>query len=353
MPRSLLLVLLLNAAMWGAAQTAPEQAAPPTDPQALIAAAAKYYDFSSADLKPWHLKATYQLYDMKGKATAEGTWEYWWASPKVHRSTWTRAGAERTDWQAADGILYRKESGEPLKHFERTIDGSLISPLPAREFTAGTSRLDLKMIPAGSGQLACAVTTWVVDGKPQDPGPGGSNYKCFDSSTLALRMIHSQSITTEFNRIVKTQGRYLAQNIEISIGNVKAFSFSVEKIDGISSTDVALTPAPDAVPVHEAITQPPPGASPDQVTTGSLAKKSPPVYPAIAKAARIQGTVVLAATIGKDGKVYDLEVLASPDKLLTESALDSVKRWEYKPYLLNGVPVEVETTINVFYALSR
>jgi len=77
-----------------------------------------------------------------------------------------------------------------------------------------------------------------------------------------------------------------------------------------------------------------------------------PVYPLIAKMNREQGVVVLAAVIGPDGKVHDLEVLASPSSMLSQSALDAVKTWEYKPYLLNGQPVEVETIVNVTYSLA-
>src|ERR1035438_806520 len=74
----------------------------PKEPREILAAAAPFYDFSSPELKPWHLKAIYQLYDLKGNPTEQGTWEYWWSSPKVHRSTWTRTGAEHTEWSTAD-----------------------------------------------------------------------------------------------------------------------------------------------------------------------------------------------------------------------------------------------------------
>lgn len=67
--------------------------------------------------------------------------------------------------------------------------------------------------------------------------------------------------------------------------------------------------------------------------------------------AREQGTVILAATIGTDGKIRDLEVLVSPSPPLAESALKAVRKWEYTPYLLNGVPVEGETIVNVTYTL--
>jgi protein TonB len=77
-----------------------------------------------------------------------------------------------------------------------------------------------------------------------------------------------------------------------------------------------------------------------------------PVYPADAKKARIQGTVVLQAVVGKDGNVENLRVLSGPSQL-QQSALDAVRQWTYKPYLLNGDPIEVKTTVNVNYSLGK
>lgn len=77
-----------------------------------------------------------------------------------------------------------------------------------------------------------------------------------------------------------------------------------------------------------------------------------PKYPPAAKKARIQGAVVLDAVIGKDGQVQNLRVVSGP-KELQESSLDAVKQWTYKPFLLNGNPVEVKTTINVIYSLAK
>jgi TonB family protein len=76
-----------------------------------------------------------------------------------------------------------------------------------------------------------------------------------------------------------------------------------------------------------------------------------PVYPQEAKAKKIQGTVVLAVTIGKDGEVEEIHVVKTPDKMLAKSALDAVHTWRWRPYLLNGNPIEVETTVNVTYNL--
>ena len=75
-----------------------------------------------------------------------------------------------------------------------------------------------------------------------------------------------------------------------------------------------------------------------------------PVYPPIAKAARIQGTVVLSALISKQGTIEDLRVVSGP-AMLQNSALEAVRTWRYKPYILNGEPVQVETQINVDFDL--
>jgi protein TonB len=86
------------------------------------------------------------------------------------------------------------------------------------------------------------------------------------------------------------------------------------------------------------------------VMAGNLLDKVIPQYPAIAKAARIQGTVVLQATISKAGSITNLRVISGPP-MLQQAAMDAVRSWRYRPYLLNGDPVEVETTVNVVFNL--
>jgi periplasmic protein TonB len=87
------------------------------------------------------------------------------------------------------------------------------------------------------------------------------------------------------------------------------------------------------------------------VTSGLLVKKVTPSYPPLARQARIQGAVVLHAVIGKDGKVQNLQVV-SGHPMLTQSAIQAVKQWQYKPYFLNGQPVEVDTSITVNFSLA-
>lgn len=86
------------------------------------------------------------------------------------------------------------------------------------------------------------------------------------------------------------------------------------------------------------------------VTEGLLIHKVQPVYPVLAREARIQGTVVLTALIAKDGTIQNLRVI-SGKPMLAPAAIDAVKQWRYKPYLLNGTPVEIETTVTVNFNL--
>lgn len=87
------------------------------------------------------------------------------------------------------------------------------------------------------------------------------------------------------------------------------------------------------------------------VTAGLLVKRVQPNYPPLARQARIQGTVVLQAQISKTGDIENLQLI-SGHPMLAPSAIEAVKQWKYRPYLLNGEPVEVETQVQVNFTLA-
>lgn len=88
------------------------------------------------------------------------------------------------------------------------------------------------------------------------------------------------------------------------------------------------------------------------VTAARILNRTNPVYPPLARQTRISGTVRLHAIIAKDGTVQQLEVL-SGHPLLVQAALDAVRQWRYQPTLLNGEPVEVDTTVDVIFSLNQ
>jgi protein TonB len=88
------------------------------------------------------------------------------------------------------------------------------------------------------------------------------------------------------------------------------------------------------------------------VAQGQLLRQVSPQYPNQARQERVEGTVVLQAVISKDGSVQKLAVVSGPS-MLTRAAMDAVKQWRYRPFALNGEPVEADTQINVNFKLNE
>ena len=109
-------------------------------------------------------------------------------------------------------------------------------------------------------------------------------------------------------------------------------------LTGSAPTPVARAPLPRKIVISSG------------VMAGNRLSGAPPQYPAIARSARIQGSVVLAASISKTGSIENLRVVSGPP-MLQSAALDAVRGWRYKPYQLNGEPVAVDTTITVVFRL--
>ena len=119
----------------------------------------------------------------------------------------------------------------------------------------------------------------------------------------------------------------------------------------IGSVPAAAPPPPPPPPKKEVVT-------PKRITIGGnvqqakLIRQPKPIYPPLAKQARISGVVHLAAVISKDGTIQDLKAVGG-HPLLIPAALEAVKQWVYQPTLLNGEPVEVVTQIDVNFTLSQ
>jgi protein TonB len=126
-------------------------------------------------------------------------------------------------------------------------------------------------------------------------------------------------------------------------------------IGGILGSVPSAAPPPPPPPVKKEEPKP---VTPQRIRVGGnvqqakLVRQPRPVYPPLAKQARIQGVVKLNAIISRDGTIQNLSVL-SGHPLLVPSAMEAVKQWVYQPTLLNGEPVEVVTQIDVNFTLSQ
>ena len=159
----------------------------------------------------------------------------------------------------------------------------------------------------------------------------------FDSSTLERRLMK----LTEMNKEIGRVRRCIALGACVVLGVAAATSAVALRI-GVddNGTAAAQNETVRAIDVKAEIMQ-------DQLLT-----KSTPVYPPDGKKKRVQGKVVLKAEIGKDGHVESLHVVSGPSEL-QQSAMDAVRQWVYKPFLLNGNPVNVITKITVQYTLAK
>jgi len=147
----------------------------------------------------------------------------------------------------------------------------------------------------------------------------------------------------------------LDEHLNASFGSAAAspndltLRISAPYAEGQRITSTAFPPADGAKTMPAT-----PGVIPvgGRVQNNKLVSSTQPVYPELAKSARIQGTVELAALIGPDGNVQQLNVV-SGHPLLRQAALDAVKTWIYAPTLLNGSPVSVSTTVDIIFTLSQ
>lgn len=114
-------------------------------------------------------------------------------------------------------------------------------------------------------------------------------------------------------------------------------------LNGLGSSTRSVLPAALATvapPVHVS-----------HMSEGDLVRKVLPAYPPLARAARLQGQVVLQAVISKQGVIENLRVVAG-HPMLVPAAIEAVRQWRYRPYVLNNEPVEVETQITVNFSLA-
>jgi len=181
------------------------------------------------------------------------------------------------------------------------------------------------------------------------PSPAVTN--CVDPHTYALRarLFASASREDRFTDPVPFRGRFLPSDLQITDQGRLLATAHLELIEPIASLNEAdFIPPPNATMIES------PGTVklPDEITKGLLIKQVAPDYPKKAKKSKVQGTVIVHIIIGKDGLPKDAEPISGPPEL-QEAVIKAVKQWVYKPYLLDGKPVEVDSTITSVFKLGK
>jgi hypothetical protein len=314
----------------------------PKDPRAVFAAAAPFYDFSDPALKPWHMKASYQLYDDKGKPAEQGTYEYWWASPKVYRSTWTRAGASRTDWHTADGKHSYTASGDDLSYFEYQLQELLLSPLPSANWLdpAIFSLLDKSLTVSGSAIPCYQIVPVGVKGNAAESLSGGQYLKyCFDPRMPIVVGVYSyKTLLSRLGDFVQMQGKVLPRRLVFKDGKRDVLTANVEVINLQSVSTDLFVPSATAVLVKAETLKDIRG-----VVFGKNIKRADfdPLDDLVSHSA--QAKII----IGTDGHIREIRMITFTSPAYAKMVKKTVSQWTYVPSTLNGVPVQVEMDIEV------
>jgi len=325
-----------------------EAASMPSDPVTLLALAALLNGLDGPGVQPWHIKLTYQMFDTDGDPQNSGTYEEFWASPNKYKRAYTSENFTQTDF-ATDAGLFRSGNQEWPGAGEIKVRTLLLQPLA--ETVLQNSSLEKSERSFGQGTLDCVTV------KPPPTNvrvrvigyPNPYPQFCFEPKHPILRF-DSQGAghnETLYNNMVIFQGRYLARDVKMTdIGKLR-LSIHVETIETLSNLD-NLNAAPDATgPITGRVKLP----SVTLLALGLVRQRTPPVYPPSARQAHIQGTIVVQAVIGKDGKVSEVHAVSGPPQL-QQSAIDCVRKWEFRPFLVLGKPAEVETKFEGLFALA-
>jgi TonB family protein len=202
-----------------------------------------------------------------------------------------------------------------------TIGGSLYDP-------SGAAVPEAKALLYDPNTHAKFETTTAPDGK--------FAFETLPAGQYILR-VEKPGFATLFREFNVKEDSKVDRGLTLALGSVQ------QQVTIAAQGTPAATPTPSA---------PKPLRVGGALEQANLIVKIQPIYPTAAKAAGIQGTVLFEMVVSKEGEPLDIRVLSSPDDSLTQSALDAVRQWRYKPTLLNGNPVEIVTDVVVNYTLA-
>ena len=204
----------------------------------------------------------------------------------------------------------------------------------------------LRTVGLPPGRVLPTPISW---GAPPPPAPQihREQVTTLNQSNIAdNRLILPPSIPTRVAHIVEAT---TPPQLNYASGSGVEGGTGIGSRDGVwKAIDASLRP-PVAMPAP-----PPPMRQfrTSRMLQGSLVHRVEPVYPPMARIARVQGAVVLEALISKTGRIENLRLI-SGHPLLAPAAIESVSQWRYRPYWLNGETIEVETQINVNFILGN
>jgi TonB family protein len=282
--------------------------------------------------QPFLLTVEYELYDLDGKAAEKGTAEESWGpkGSRIEIKSPTLATREISGTDAGIGTHTRESYlvNQMLRAYIRPLDTSG----KKKDFAFDRFQRTVDSV----------VTDCFAIGVPSTRTLTTTAY-CADVNNR-ISVITGQLFVLSRSQFLRYRDREVPSDIEITYEDriaIKAHMTSLNAIPPENYEAAIGLAGYEHFLVHG-----------DHIV-GAALDRPQPVYPKQAKKKHITGSVLLCAIITKDGTIAGLDVVASPNSLLSASALDAVRKWTYKPYLMDGKPTELDTTITVNYALGH
>jgi TonB family protein len=313
-------------------------------PRERLEHAADASDLTKMEAKPWHLVLGVTLFDANGKSPVEGTIEYWRSAEESRRVITVGASTETEVHH--EGKTFFDRTGDALPDEAFAIFRVFMHPGPTESDIEGTEP-ELRRQSFGKVSLDCVMLSRPIKRVAFAPLGLFPTYCLNHDGERLLVSYDFGSETVTVNR----PGRFMDHDVAVEFGLAEGLvTVARAKVTTLAS----FAPAADFFL---------PGNLPPLALTraarissgvmaGNVLSKVQPEYPSSARAAHVSGSVVLRAIIGRDGHVHRLQVMSAPDPDLAIAALAAVRKWTYKPYLLNGEVTEVDTTVVVNFNLN-
>ena len=306
--------------------------------------AATLAQLDAPSLKPWHLKLDVTLYDSNGNNPVAGTIERWNAD-NGNRTIFTFGDATPTVLNDGDKF-YVSHSGHEVPALADSVLDAILRPGPSQQDIKASSP-HMTSENFGKVKLDCIMLTEDMAHKGLIPTGLFPTY-CVDQGGRLLRAsFNFGSYTVLRNDVSEFQGQYVARDIALAQSTKKVTQAKIATLETFAPSSDQFAPG-DSMKAASANAARVSGA----LMAGRIVNKITPVYPVSAHQAHVEGTVILHATIGRDGYIRSLRPISAPDTDLALAAIEAVRQWTYKPYLLNGESADVDTTITVNFKLN-
>ena len=313
----------------------------PTDPKERLEMGRKVNGLRGLAPLPWHLKASFEVFDQEGKSRDKGTYEEWRVNTKQYKLAFHSAELSLEEYGTDQGIFRTGGQDWPSSPAGR-VRSKIAQPIPLR---VGIANSELKDSERTFGSLKLPCTAVVSEGAKKVAED--ADVYCFAATNGVLLYASStkKAFQTLFQHISTIHGQYVARDVQEFLGGRPWLSIHVETAESLDPTHLPdLTVPASALPVNRR------ADGSEVVTTGRLIKSATPEYPLGAKAQHAEGVVMVSALVGMDGHVKKADVLAGPP-LLHQAAMDAVRKWVYSPFLMDGEPVETEVLVRVEFRL--